>query len=68
MLAPSVPRASDGAVPRSVMLSSLYLLFALAVHDGWPCYEYDAKNAYCHGVMDVDLWVMPPAGVHIAEA
>ena len=50
------------------MISTVRLLFALAVHDGWPCYEYDAKNAYCHGVMDVDLWVMPPAGVHIAEA
>ena len=48
------------------MISTARILLALAAYHGWPCYEYDAKNAYCHGVMDVDLWVLPPPGVHLA--
>ena len=49
------------------MLTTARILLALAAHHGWPCFEYDAKNAYCHGVMDVDLWVLPPPGIDIAD-
>ena len=51
----------------SCMLATLRILLTVAVTLGWDILQLDVKNAYVHGVMDREMWIQMPGGVHIRD-
>lgn len=40
------------------------ILLSLAAAHQWPIHQFDVNNAFLHGSIDEDLYMMPPPGYH----
>ncbi|KAL0311176.1 UNVERIFIED_CONTAM: Retrovirus-related Pol polyprotein from transposon TNT 1-94 [Sesamum angustifolium] len=41
------------------------LFLALAVAHDWPLHQIDVNNAFLHGYLDKDLYIVPPEGYSV---
>lgn len=40
------------------------ILFSLAAAHQWPVHQFDVNNAFLHGSIEEDLYMLPPSGYH----
>ena len=51
----------------SCMLQTMRILLTIAVTFGWTIRQLDVRNAYCHGIMDREMWISMPGGITIPD-
>ncbi|KAL0284129.1 UNVERIFIED_CONTAM: Retrovirus-related Pol polyprotein from transposon RE1 [Sesamum angustifolium] len=45
---------------------TVHLFLAFVAAQGWPLHQMDVNNAFLHGHLDEDLYMMPPEGYSVA--
>jgi hypothetical protein len=45
-----------------VKLSTIRLVFSIAVSQGWSLHQLDGQNAFLHDVLEEDVYVRQPPG------
>lgn len=49
-------------------LATVRTVLALAAAHGWPLHQLYVNNAFLHGFLDEDIYMIPPQGYHKAES
>ena len=43
-------------------MTTVRCIIALAAHRGWPLYQLDINNAFLHGDLHEEVYLIPPQG------
>jgi hypothetical protein len=44
-------------------MTTVHIIIAIATSQGWPLHQMDVKNAFLHGDLKEDIYIVPPLGL-----